>query len=182
MGIVWQVGELSSESCCVLTWLPGLGQVIYFPMAHLSFSVQGVGFLRGGGSLVSSSSRPHFCQYQTFSHTLAWSRMCVLCVYMCPGALGTAEALLCGGTRCPPCSVPSLHPGLCEDTRGLACSGLVAQGRPRDWGWFRHEPLLPVVVSFQPFLPSYMPTLSFLSAKRISSISKEVPKAVLVFS
>lgn len=132
-------------------------------------------------SLVSSSSRPHFCQYQAFFHTLAWSGMCVFCVCMCPGARGTAEILLCGGTRRLPCSVPSLHPGLCKDTWGLACSRLVAQGRPRDWGWFRHEPLLPLLCPFSPFC-LHTCQLGALSAKRISSISKEVPRAVLVFS
>ena len=32
-----------------------------------------------------------------------------MCVYMCPRALTAAEALLCGGTSPPPCSVPSLY-------------------------------------------------------------------------
>lgn len=125
-----------------------------------------------GISLASSGSRPHFCQYQAFSHTFAWSGMGVLCVNMCPRALATAEAFLCGATRCPPCRC-------CLSA--LSCgwrSG--AQLAP---GWPRAPRLVavqspatpPSLLFFWPFVLSYIPALNSLLAKRSFSISREMP-------
>lgn len=106
--------------------------------------------------LLISKLLPHF--------SLEWN-ICHV-VYICPRALVTGEALLCRVTGDP----PSLCLQLWVETGGR----LVAQGRARGWCWFRQQLFL-AFLFFQSFVLLYLPALNSLLAKRISSVSKEMP-------
>lgn len=111
-----------------------------------------------------SNLLPHFC--------LEWN-VCLVCIHVSQGTWHSRSPLVWGhqmpSPQCAP-SPPQVVGG--DPGPGLLQAG--GPGQAQRLVAARHQPFLPALLFFQPFVLSYVPALNSLLAKRISSISKEM--------